>query len=156
MRWWTSRGERANDERTELQQMLDQAVRWWERRVVHVWDRGFASGLWLCLMLKANIRFVLRWKKRNTLLDAWGEARPAWRSGAANARRSIAICATDIEASETKSTTWQCVTHPAHPQPLWLVVARPGRHYEPWYLLTSEPIRTAEDAWAVVLAYGRR
>ena len=34
-----------------------------------------------------------------------------------------------------------CVTHPEHPQPLWLVVARPSRHYEPWYLLTSDSIR---------------
>jgi hypothetical protein len=49
-----------------------------------------------------------------------------------------------------------CVTHSAHPQPLWLVVARPGRHSEPWYLLTSDTIRMVEDAWRVVFAYGRR
>ena len=24
-----------------------------------------------------------------------------------------------------------CVTHPAHPQPLWLVAARSGRHLQP-------------------------
>jgi hypothetical protein len=39
---------------------------------------------------------------------------------------------------------------------LWLVVARSKRGREPWYLLTSDVIRTAEDAWAVVLAYARR
>jgi hypothetical protein len=49
-----------------------------------------------------------------------------------------------------------CVTHPTHPQPLWLVVARHGGHHEPWYLLTSDPVRTVADAWAVVFAYARR
>jgi len=157
MHWWTTRGERASTERAELQQMLDRAVRWWGRRVVHVWDRGFASAAWVQRMLEADIRFVLRWKKRNKLLDGWGEARKAWeitrgkrsweyrhlRDSHTGERHKVGVVAV-------------CVTHPAHPQPLWLVVARPGRHYEPWYLLTSEPIRTAEEAWAVVLAYGRR
>src|SRR5262249_10567146 len=27
---------------------------------------------------------------------------------------------------------------------------------QPWYLLTNQPIETAEDAWRVVLAYARR
>jgi hypothetical protein len=36
------------------------------------------------------------------------------------------------------------------------VVARLGKGREPWYLLTADPIRTAEDAWTVVLAYVRR
>jgi hypothetical protein len=27
-------------------------------------------------------------------------------------------------------------------QPLWLVVARPGQGRTPWYLLTSDPIRS--------------
>jgi hypothetical protein len=157
MQWWTSRGERAGDERTEVQQMLDQAVRWWGRRVVHVWDRGFASGPWLCLMLEANIRFVLRWKKRNKLLDPWGEARKAWEI--TRGKRSWEyryLRDTHTGERHKVGVVAVCVTHPAHPQPLWLVVARPGRHFEPWYLLTSEPIRTAEDAWAVVLAYRRR
>ena len=49
-----------------------------------------------------------------------------------------------------------CVTHPAHAQPLWLVVARHGGHHEPWYLLSSDPVQTIDQAWAVVLAYARR
>jgi len=36
------------------------------------------------------------------------------------------------------------------------VVSRPGKGRPPWYLLTNEPINTAEDAWHVVLAYARR
>jgi hypothetical protein len=39
---------------------------------------------------------------------------------------------------------------------LWLVVARRSHGQEPWYLLTNQPIRNAQDAWQVVLAYARR
>jgi hypothetical protein len=41
-------------------------------------------------------------------------------------------------------------------QPLWLVVARRGQGQEPWYLLTTEPVTTAEQAWHIVYAYARR
>lgn len=157
MRWWTRRGERASTERTELQQMLDRAVSAWGRRVLHVWDRGFASGGWVQLMLESNIRFVLRWKKRNKLLDPWGEARKAWEITRGKRTWEYRYLRDTHTGERHKvGVVCVCVTHPVPPQPLWLVVARPGRHHEPWYLLTSEPIRTAEDAWGVVLAYGRR
>ena len=157
MQWWTRRGEHASDQQTQVQQVLRRSVEAWGRDVRHIWDREFASGPWVRLMLESNIRFVLRWKKRNKLLDTWGEARKAWeitrgkrswdyrhlRDSHTGERHKVGVVAV-------------CVTHPEHAQPLWLVVARPGRHYEPWYLLTSDPIRTVEDAWAVVLAYGRR
>jgi len=48
------------------------------------------------------------------------------------------------------------VTHPEHARPLWLVVARLEGGKEPWYLLSSDVIRTAEDAWRMVAAYARR
>ena len=34
--------------------------------------------------------------------------------------------------------------------------SRPGKGRKPWYLLTSENIATADDAWRVVLSYARR
>lgn len=157
MQWWTTRGERASDQRTQVCQILTRSVAAWGRQVWHILDREFASGAWLCLLLAADVRFVLRWKKRNKLLDPWGEARKAWEI--TRGKRSWEYrYLRDTKTGERHKVgvVALCVTHPAHPQPLWLVVARPGRHYEPWYLLTSEPIRTAEEAWAVVLAYGRR
>jgi hypothetical protein len=60
MRWWTRRGERASEQQTQLRQLLDRSVEAWGQNVRHVWDREFASGAWLRLMLDANIRFVLR------------------------------------------------------------------------------------------------
>ena len=157
MQWWTRRGQHTSDQQTQIEQLLKRSVEAWGVEVYHIWDREFASGAWLRLLLERKLRFVLRWKKRNQLLDSWGEARKAWeitrgkrsweyrylRDSHTGERHKVGVLAV-------------CVTHPTHPQPLWFVVARPGRHYEPWYLLTSDPIRTAEDAWEVVLAYGRR
>jgi hypothetical protein len=157
MQWWTNRGERASEQQKELRQLLDRSVEAWGRDVRHLWDREFASGAWLRVMLDTNIRFVLRWKKRNKLLDNWGEARKAWEI--TRGKRSWDyryLRDTHTGERHKVGVVAVCVTHPTHAQPLWLVVARPGRHYEPWYLLSSDPIRTAEDAWEVVLAYGRR
>jgi hypothetical protein len=157
MQWWTRRGERASDQQTQLQQLLRRSVEAWGRDVHHIWDREFASGPWLRLMLDSNIRFVLRWKKRQKLLDSWGEARKAWEI--TRGKRSWDyrwLRDTHTGERHKVGVLAVCVTHPEHPQPLWLVVARPGRHYEPWYLLTSDPIRAVEDAWVVVFAYGRR
>jgi hypothetical protein len=157
MQWWINRGERASEQQKELRQLLDRSVEAWGRDVRHLWDREFASGAWLRVMLDTNIRFVLRWKKRNKLLDNWGEARKAWEI--TRGKRSWDyryLRDTHTGERHKVGVVAVCVTHPTHAQPLWLVVARPGRHYEPWYLLSSDPIRTAEDAWEVVLAYGRR
>lgn len=157
MQWWTRRGERASDQQHQVQQLLSRSVTAWGRDVRHVWDREFASGPWLQIFFEANIRFVVRWKKRNKLLDTWGEARPAWEITRGKRSWDYRLLRDTHSGERHKvGVVALCVTHPTHPQPLWLVVARPGRHLEPWYLLTSEPIRTSADAWAVVMAYGRR
>jgi hypothetical protein len=157
MQWWTKRGERASAQPTQLRQLLTRSVTAWGQNVRHIWDREFASAGHLGLMLDSHIRFVLRWKKRNKLLDGWGEARKAWEI--TRGKRSWDyryLRDTHTGERHKLGVVAVCVTHPSHPQPLWLVVARPGRHHEPWYLLTSDPIRTVEEAWGVVLAYGRR
>lgn len=157
MRWWTRRGARTSDQQAQLRHLLDRSIETWGRDVRHLWDREFASGAWLRVMLDAHIHFVLRWKKRNKLLDPWGEARKAWEI--TRGKRSWEyryLRDTHTGERHKVGVVAVCVTHPTHAQPLWLVVARTGHHAEPWYLLTSDPIRTAEEAWAVVFAYGRR
>jgi hypothetical protein len=157
MHWWTKRGERASDQQTELSSLLTQSLTAWGRTVLHIWDREFGSAAWVCQMLDTNSRFVLRWKKRNKLLDGWGEARKAWEITRGKRSWSYRYLRDSHTGEQHKvGVVARCATHPAHPQPLWLVVARPGRHLEPWYLLTSEQIRSVEEAWAVVLVYGRR
>ena len=36
------------------------------------------------------------------------------------------------------------------------MVSRPGYGRKPWYLITTEPVPTAEQAWQIVFAYARR
>jgi hypothetical protein len=155
--WWTTRGERASDQRQEVTSLLEQSAEEWGRSVRHIFDRGFASGPWLLTFIDNNIRFVLRWKKGQKLLDNWGDERKAWeivRGKRAQDYRWLR----DTQSGETRKVGIVVVpiTHPTHAQPLWLVVARPGKGQEPWYLLTSDVIRTNDEAWAVALAYARR
>jgi hypothetical protein len=122
-----------------------------------VWDRGFASTVWLFQVLKTDLHFVLRWPKRYRLLDNWGELRKAWEIARGKQTWSTR------QLYDSRSRTRQkvgvlavSVTHPEHSRPLWLVVVRSKRGSAPWYLLTSDVIRTPEDTWAAVVAYARR
>jgi hypothetical protein len=45
---------------------------------------------------------------------------------------------------------------PEDDRQLFLVASRPGYGRKPWYLLTSEPVYTSEQAWKIVFAYARR
>lgn len=157
MRWWTKRGPRTSTHRDEMQPLLKQCVRSWGKQVVHVFDRGYASEPWITTFITANIRFVVRWKKKQKLLDNWGESRKAWEITRGKRSQSYRYLR-DMRSGERRKVGLVVVpvNHPSQAQPLWLVVARPGKGLEPWYLLTSETIRTSEQGWEVVMAYGRR
>jgi DDE family transposase len=137
-------------------------ARRWGRRVCHVWDRGFAGSPWLKEALARHVRFVVRWPGRYRLLgqrtgwqpvNAWqlvrgqrsGDHRLLW-DARHHCERRTAVLAAPVWAPDD----------PTHVSPLWLVVARRGRGQEPWYLLTSEPIQSVEDAWRIVYSYARR
>ena len=45
---------------------------------------------------------------------------------------------------------------PEDDRQLFLVVSRPDYGRKPWYLITTEPAYSAEQAWQIVLAYARR
>lgn len=157
MEWWTTRGERATEHRSVLLTLLARCQREWGRQVRHVFDRGFASGPWLQTLLASELRFVLRWKKGQKLLDGWAEERKAWQIARGKRSWSYRLLRDTRTGEQRKvGVVALAVNHPSHPQPLWLVVARPGKGQEPWYLLTSDVIRTADEAWEVVLAYARR
>lgn len=157
MQWWTTRGDLAQQRRPVEDDLLLRAAHHFGRAVLHVFDRGFAGGPWLTRLALLQTRFVLRWNSAYKLRDWMGREKKVWQL-------------TCGKRSWQQRPLWDAkrreyypagvvavpVRHPAYPGPLWLVVSRPGKGRSPWYLLTSEPVETAEQAWRVVFAYARR
>jgi hypothetical protein len=156
-RLWTTRGERAEARREVEWQVLQELTDRFRARVIHVFDRGFAGNPWLTSLFVAGARFVLRWPHKYRLLDENGNAKKAWEI--ARGKRSW-----------EQRMVWDARRHchrkigilafpvfdPVHQQPLWLVISRQGAGKKPWYLLTSEPVDTPEQAFHIILMYARR
>jgi len=171
MQWWTTRGEHASDARTVQSQVLAWCMKEWQRRVLHVFDRGYAGHPWLSLLLYYKARFVLRWPNRYKLVGLTSEGRverradpeeerngrPAWQLATGKKAWDKKLVY-DTHARQQRSISILAlpVRHPLLMSTLWLVVARSGHGREPWYLLTSEKVETKEDAWKVYFAYHRR
>ncbi len=156
--WWTTRGAAASQMRDEEGQVLQHLAQRWGRQVIHVWDRGFAGAPWLLLALHHQVRFIVRWKKGNSLLDAQGQRRKA--SEISGKKRSVDHrmlydCKRRCEC-KTGMVFFPVKLPDAPDQPLWLVVSRPGPGRQPWFLLTNEPIQATQDAWHIVFGYHRR
>ena len=157
MRWWTTRGKLKSDKRSEERALLAICVRRWGRRVVHVWDRGFAGSPWLAQALGYQLRFVMRWPKGFKLCDSQGKTMKAWQITRGKRSWEHRLIWDARRRCQRKTGIFATqVTHPHYDKPLWLVVSRPGKGRSPWYLLTSEPIHSAEDAWRIVFIYARR
>lgn len=158
LHWWTSRGKSASDKRSEEERVLRLVASAWEKRVIHVFDRGFAGAPWLGQLLRFRVRFVLRWKKTYTLIGPDGQVKSAGQLVAW--KRPVdhrTIWDAPRHCSRTIGILFYPVWHPEFPNTrLWLVVSRPGPSRKPWFLLTNEPILSSEDAWHVVFMYARR
>lgn len=161
-RWFTNKkdlqAEQASDLPAARYDLLKQCVSSWQQSVLHVFDRGYAGTKWMeaCEELKA--RFLLRFPKRYQLLDVSGERKSAWKifQGKPSWEERIAWDSVTNKPRRLGILA-SIVAHPSSPdRALWLVCARPGDGKEPWLLLTSEPIRNAEDAWQMIQAYARR
>ena len=128
-RWWTSRGERASDRRTEEWLLLRECAHRWGRKVLHIFDRGFAGAPWLGLLFDYQVYFVVRWTLNYKLLDEEGTERKAWQI--TRGKRSIdhrLLWDTHTRSYRTTGIVVAQVRHSAYPQyPLWLVVSRPGK-----------------------------
>ena len=48
--------------------VYEEAARTLGRRVVHLFDRGYAGGPWLAQLISRRLRFVMRWPKRMKLM----------------------------------------------------------------------------------------
>jgi len=152
---------------------------WGRERLLHVWDRGLSGAAWLSEALDGGLAFVVRWKKGNRL-------RPADAPSVGDEEASRYRQERDgvVAWKLTRMRNWGTRTlpnprKPSEPitvgfaarqvhllhrdEPMWLVVARIGKGTrrrrggtEPWRLLTNLPVRTEQEAWRIVVAYGAR
>jgi len=157
MQWWTTRGTLATSGRLHFVALLDLAQQAWGRRLLHVFDQGFAGSPWLGFCFERQIRFILRWHKGYHLHDEQGNKRAPGRiSGRKRSWGHRQIWDARRRQWFQGGVVALAVTHPDYDEPLWLVVSRPGKGHPPWYLVTNEPIRSEDDAWRIVFAYSRR
>ena len=158
MTWWGREKGVSGQQRQQQQARFRQVARRWGRKVRHVFDRGYGTGPWLWQLWRYRLRFVVRWKKGNKLIDASGQERKAWEIARGKRPWGEARLLWDTHFRVYRSTRVLAlpVQHPEYQGPLWLVVVRQGRGREPWYLLTNEPVETAEQAWDLTFSYVRR
>jgi hypothetical protein len=155
VQWWTNRGERASDKRTEETTLLLRCLAAWGQRVCHVFDRGFAGTPWISLLCDRQVRFILRWPARYKLADVAGNEHKAWelvRGKRAWDHRLL----WDARHHCHRKTGILAVPVLYHERSLVLIVARRGAGQPPWYLLTNEPVASTEDLWHIVFCYARR
>lgn len=158
-KWWSSRGPEA----TSLWQARLSLLLWvrktFGKAVLHVFDRGYASSKWLGLLLARSDRFLLRWPSRFKLADAKGLLKNAFRFSVGRKATSSRLVRDMVrKTAYRRSLLWMRCLHPDYPDcPLTLTICRPGRKgRQPWYLLTSEEVKSDRDAWRLVFAYARR
>lgn len=156
MRWWTNRGERAEEMRDVERSLLEKCAAAWGKAVLHVFDRGFAGAPWLEALARTEARFVMRWKKGNHLQDLLGNEAPAWMLVRGKKTRQTRMVTDHKGQPSRRGVLAVPVRHHAYPGLLWLVVSRRGNGHEPWYLLTNEPADTPAAMWKIVFAYARR
>jgi hypothetical protein len=149
--WWTTRGKQASTKREIQGKILRKVARLWGRKVLHIWDRGFAGSPWTTLALDQHLRFIVRWNIRYHLVGPDGCKQEGWK--VARGKRSWDHRMVWDARRRCKRETG-IIAFPVHlpddERPLFLVVSRPGYGRKPWYLLTSE------QAWNIVFAYARR
>jgi len=158
MRWWGRQKGVPGQQRRIQEELLSQVAQRWGKQVRHIFDRGYGHGPWLWQLWRYRLRFVVRWKKGNQLIDASGQPRKAWEIARGKRPWGEARLLWDTHYHVYRSTRVLAlpVRHPEYGGQLWLVVVRQGKGREPWYLLTNEPVETAEHAWDITHSYVRR
>jgi len=123
--------------------------------LLHIFDRGYASGPWIQVLQSLKVRFVIRWKKGHHFFDAKGEEKKLWQIGQGKkyfAHKQIH----DVHTGEKMPCDiwWALVRHEDYAYQLYRVKVRVKKKI--WYLVTSEQVRTENQVWEIVFAYRRR
>ena len=155
--WWTTRGEKASKKREEEGKILKTVLKVWGRKVIHIWDRGFAGSPWTKLALDQQLRFILRWNKNYHLIGPDGRKHEVWKIARGKRSWEYRMIWDARRRCYRKTGVIALPIHlPEDDRPLFLVVSRPGYGRKPWYLITTETVHTAEQAWMILFAYARR
>jgi hypothetical protein len=158
MRFWTSRGARASQGRLEEERLLRWLASAWQRRVIHVFDRGWAGGPWLQVVMDLRQRLVERWTSRYHLLDEQGVERKAWEIARGKGQSLQGKLWWAKFGREIHLTIkLRAVGHASVPAARFFLVVASAKEWDsPWYLLTNEPLAGVEDALRIVQIYSRR
>jgi hypothetical protein len=155
--WWTTRGEKASQKREEEGKILKKVVKLWGRKVIHIWDGGFAGSPWTTLALDHHLRFILRWNKSYHLIGPDGGKQEVWKISRGKRSWEYRMVWDARRRCHRKTGVIALpVRLPDDDRQLFLVVSRPGLGRKPWYLITTEPVYNAEQAWKIIFAYARR
>jgi hypothetical protein len=155
--WWSTRGEKASSRREVEGKILRKVTNLWGRKVIHLWDRGFAGSPWTTLALDYHLRFILRWNKSYHLIGPDGRKQEVWKISRGKHSWDYRLVWDARRRCYRKTGVIALpVQLPEDPRPLFLVVSRPGYARKPWYLLTTEQIENAQQAWKIIFAYARR
>lgn len=154
--FWTRRGEHTTSHAEVTAQLFVACVRRWGSRLLHVCDRGYASGLWVGRFVEAQVDFVLRWRTDRKLVDHKGERTSGQMTRGKRSLDRRLLWDARHHCQRQVGILYFPVRHPKHPDaPLWLVVGRP-ENGDAWHFLTNIPIESLDDAWRILLIYMRR
>jgi Transposase DDE domain len=154
-RWWSTKGVFASRLRDTEEEALRLCIRKWGSLLVHVFDRGYASGSWLQVLAKYRARFVIRWIKNHIFLTLAGTEKKLWQIG--QGKRYLAHKEIRDPANGEKMPCdlwWTAVRHPHSQELLYVVKARVKQGV--MYLITNDPVKTEAQAWDVFFTYRRR
>jgi hypothetical protein len=154
-RWWTTKGVFATKLRETEEEALRICVSKWGPLLVHVFDRGYASGYWLQVLAKYSARFVIRWIKNHVFLTTGGEEKKLWQIGQGNRYLAHKEIRDPLTGQKMPCDLWwTAVRHPSSGEQLSLVKARVKQGV--MYLITNDPVKTEAQAWEVFFTYRRR
>lgn len=155
MKWGTTKGDYAENQREAEREIFRHLAYKWNTLVLHVFDRGFASGPWLALAQALHGKFVIRWIKSHFFRDATGKEKKLWQIGH-NKKYFSQKLVKDVKTGIKINCDlwWAPVTHASYAGQLYLVKIRSKNHI--MRLITNERITSDEQAWDIFFAYTRR
>jgi transposase len=141
--------------RDHEEELLRKCVRKWGSLLIHVFDRGYASGPWIEKLATFRVKFVIRWVKKHKFFDSEGKEKKLWEIARGKKYRAHKLIF-DTATGEKMSCDlwWGQVWHASYAEPLYVLKIRLKK--EIGYLITNELIKTEKQAWDIFFIYKRR